>query len=67
MFPDGGEMNIFKPSNYFFGMISILKNSLMFQDSAGFAIFLWVFLPVLPFTVLGWYLADIMFCRGYHD
>lgn len=59
-------MNIFKPSNYFFDMIDALKECLMFQGSTGFAIFLWVILPVLPFTVLGWYLADIMFCREYH-
>jgi hypothetical protein len=34
---------------------------MLFQDDEHlFALFLWIVLPLIPVTVFGWYLADVL-------
>jgi hypothetical protein len=52
-----------KLSSYFFGTLTILKNFLLFREAGQWkmSVFFWIMLPILPFMILGWVLADLLF------
>ncbi len=52
-------INVFKPSEFFHMHMQAVKEILMFQDTYFSGIFFWIILPVLPATILGWYIADV--------
>jgi hypothetical protein len=54
----------FKPSNYFYETVSVLKDSLLFRKinyltPIWFSSLLWIVFPLIPLIILSWYIADI--------
>jgi hypothetical protein len=59
-------MNRFKPSKMFFNYIDTTIRILKGKEGCVPFWFLWIFIPILPACIFGWYIADIT-CKNLED